>query len=351
MIEEKSVKEWYEKLSNDFYSGSNKWNYWGCSYGQRDIFQSEDSAKQFLNEIIRKSGKSEEDLGMMINCVGRRYLHIVSAFFLGIYVMENNTKILGSILDLLRKIEEIKEDWVAYVWSLICLFHDVGYIVEQKGCEIEKLICKKEYQSDLPKDKKGIPSIYSKKLLKSYQTYRYCRFDVKDHGIYGGRIVYNKMCKIRRKKVNSNINSNINKKPLLYWGEELEKIYGMAGWTIACHNIFTVPSSSDTKCYKCNGLDKLIYEDKYRKIKSDLHPLLFILCLVDSIEPIKTIGIEGLDQVKMSIANNELIMDIQGIADTDVRQKYGEKIYDLNNWLTDVRVEDNYVYKINMNNN
>jgi hypothetical protein len=85
-----------------------------------------------------------------------------------------------------------------------------------------------------------------------------------------------------------------------------------AAWTIICHHIRSAEETSDTaERYRSFGLSNLITKEGKPLIHLDKHPLLFLLCLVDTIEPIKkfiTGNPKTIDQtVRDSIFGNILI--------------------------------------------
>ena len=76
---------------------------------------------------------------------------------------------------------------------------------------------------------------------------------------------------------------------LIFGDPILNNHIACAAWTIICHNIWVHKRGTcEAKKYEEIGLNELIHNktDK-RFIQLKEHPLLFLLCLVDTIEPVK----------------------------------------------------------------
>lgn len=145
------------------------------------------------------------------------------------------------------------------------------------------------------------------------------------------------MCELREKKELEH-NGNLN------WAKDLEKSFSLAAWAVACHNIWFVKATDkDAKCYRHYKLDKLIYEGKSREIKQS--PLLFLLCLVDSIEPIKAFHDHNhLYNLEIEFNDNTIGLSF---SDPDIgKDDYCDRIKGLNDWLCDVvqRQERLHIY-------
>lgn len=122
----------------------------------------------------------------------------------------------------------------SYLWFLTCLFHDLGYAVEDHNSTSKKENdMYKDYLKELPRRPNGIPTLYNKKTLKSYSLLRACLHSCYDHGIVGGIALYHDLCNYRRQVVETFEKIHDG----LYWGKELEKDFDFASWVIASHNI------------------------------------------------------------------------------------------------------------------
>ncbi|MBR3434893.1 MAG: hypothetical protein IKG88_03285 [Bacteroidales bacterium] len=309
--------------------------HWEYYYGHPNmsIFE-DDKCKLFIKSYLQEAGKTKTPiLGYLNEISVNRTIHILSCFLLGILVYNGSRYIKKNIDKFMERIpttrQASKQNQFLYIWMLVCLFHDFGYAVEENKKQITKQEILKLIKQ-MPTKIKGVPRLYSKKLLYRYNTYKYSRFKKFDHGIVGGVILYHDLCELRKVK-------NREKNDPLYWGKNLEKDYSVAAWAIACHNIFyDNGKSAYTSSYKQFGLEKLIILDdkgKY-KIKIDRHPIFYLLCLVDSIEPIKTFKeFDALKEIELGFENNQVIIQVNSSCDSKL-DEYFEKACGLNDWLT-----------------
>ena len=89
------------------------------------------------------------------------------------------------------------------------------------------------------------------------------------------------------------------------------------------------------------GLGRFVYSDRVRKISQKQHPLFFLLCLVDSIEPLKTYSDRSmLDSIKLDIQSDKILVQIDTIPCPCIKTTYMNKVLNLNDWLTDAKCED-----------
>ena len=144
------------------------------------------------------------------------------------------------------------------------------------------------------------------------------------------------MCELREKKEKENSD--------LYWGKEMVKIYACAAWIILCHNIFYIKREDENKCcYEHYKLDSFVVDSVSRNILWKKHSLLFLFCLIDTIEPIKVSkNTDILDKVKVEYNSSMIKLDFSALGNND-KIKYLNKINDLNNWLIDARTTKDVV--------
>jgi hypothetical protein len=220
-----------------------------------------------------------------------------------------------------------------FIWFLITIYHDLGYKYETSKPIFYKTLCDfiKYYCGTKKLDEySGVPELFNN-VYKDYFEYRakYCK--VNDHGISAAHIMYNDLCKMRAKNG---------------WNKSLEKTYNYTAWIILSHNIWFVKNNSNKviyERYKQYKLDDLILKDDEYKIQLTEYPLLFLFCLVDSIEPVKAIKeVALLTKLSLKIANNQLI--ITSDLPTDLNDQYRNKVASLNDWLTKTQIRGNKVF-------
>lgn len=322
-----TLHDLYGKIVSD-----KKWNYYSLQNSIisniHDISNHE-YCKEFIKQMIKVSGKEATPFSDYIDDLDEQRLkHIVSCFFLG-HVFYGNfpyiSKHINSALDKIKLKNDLYEqskDKFSYIWFLCCLFHDLGYVIEGNDKHDDKL--------NIPSKNKvlGIPKIYSKKNIERYKHYRHCICSKNDHGIYGGSIFYEEMCKLRKEKQHNEKQHNENS---LYWGEDLEQAFINAAWVIICHNIFFVNKGSRATQYESYGLNDFIVNENERKITFAKHPLLFFFCLIDSLEPLKLSSGDIDIFSEISIASN-----FKNSIELQVQEQYIKEIERKIKWLANI---------------
>ena len=325
---------------------TNKWKYYDFPHQTTDLI--EEYSKNFIVSYLGKGCKTEAPIFKYIDSLEEyRIKHILSCFFLGVILYQEHDMIQKNIDVFLETVpsgrEESSKERFLFIWMLVSLFHDFGYAVEEKKIDIK---CD-EFDSlleQMPIDPKGVPELYDKSLLKNYNAFKCCHFYCYDHGIVGGIKLYSDLCKLRLEKEQYDIES--------YWGKDLENDFSIAAWAIACHNIFyDKGDTAYTSCYKQLGLENLICSDDKEKyqIKIDRHPIFYLLCLVDSIEPIKTFKMyDALKKVKLGVDTNQIKIQVDSeciscgsVICQSKMEVYFKKANGLNDWLINTTITGN----------
>lgn len=317
--------------------------------------------KSFIKRCMKAGGKGNNYLDDSLKKLNSsRIKHILSCFILGFAFLENisiknwiDKKLCVLCHDYLKN----WKDEFSYIWMLICFFHDLGYNVEE-----DKSVALEEDGVFPPRWETPIflPRIYTRKAVSAYEKYREQEYNVKvDHGIYGGKVCYEKLCKIRRQHDSSkNSSNNLDNTVMIttkekklrgdssqyYWGKPLEKVYACISWTIICHNMFFVQEDTkEAKYYKEHDLGKFVYKKRARKIKLKSYPFLFLLCLVDTLEPIKKFNtLEVLRHISLDVNKMKIKIDAesaQEIGNVHEWEKYRNSVNGLNDWLCDFQID------------
>ncbi|WP_316828587.1 hypothetical protein [Pedobacter miscanthi] len=175
-------------------------------------------------------------------------------------------------------------EFFQFIWFVTCLSHDAAFYSEHDSDLIDanpdisslKRHLNIEYDltfrkvADVPEDMFRLSSAYYK--FRHGHLSHHCV----DHGIYAGLLMYDRLVKNRLAKKAANDNT-------LLWEEYLDDHYAYAAATVAVHNIW-LPKKQDYQMYSDAGLSELIGR---APIKFTEAPLLFLLGLVDTIDPIK----------------------------------------------------------------
>ena len=300
-----------------------------------DPFNSDDDTKEFITRFIELSGKAQENplYDNISKLDNYRVRHIVSTYFLGTYLYFNVKQIKDSIDIVIKRFKiqnpESKIEF-SFIWFLICLFHDLGYSIEnnEEYKNFDDFINGKvKYFLN---ERVGVPALYES-VYKDYFNYRLNSkkefLRKPDHGICGGIILFNKLNEILLKKQKN------KKSDGLSWNQKLINIYRHASWVILSHNIFFIRKGDDDEQVYINNNLKALILDKTETSKIELkkHSFLFLFALVDSIDPIKTFGTyKNLSKLKCSVDRNTIILETNN---SNLRTDYFKKVMDLKRWL------------------
>lgn len=241
-----------------------------------------------------------------------KHQHTVALYLLGLHLSE----LFDNCLE--RKINKLiptSQNWYdfKYTWFLTCLYHDTASCIEQQPA-IKFLT---EHQKTLdfylgnfdiihtpfnyvPMQRGVSLTRFSESLVKNYFYFRMDQHKL-DHGILAGYIFFDKLYKNYIAKINNHICNNTACfiDGLKYRPEHIDHFAYIAD-AIICHNIWTATSSEAIKTYKKYGLEPLIIDSNHQSRRLDFnnYPLQFLLCLLDSIEPVKRFADEGESGVK-----------------------------------------------------
>lgn len=248
---------------------------------------------------------------------------------------------------------EIDRDFT-FVWFLISLFHDMGYLIEEDKIDQKpKYSSFKDFLASECKNKKlrnfsGVPEFYSG-IYKPYFKYRIKEQQINDHGICGAFLLFKNLYEIRKRKV---------EKPepddKLCWDKFLIEIYNFASWIILAHNIWYANCNHQDKVAEYNyyKLNKLIRANDEYKIKFEEYPMLFLFCLIDSIEFLKKIkNIALLGKIELGIENGDnekCRIVVKPNLTCACNEKVLGSIKDLNTWLTTTTEVEDKAIKIDI---
>lgn len=336
------------KAYQDLYTDEEKWKYYSKLDGENP-FGSYIASRDFITKFIQLSGKSNENplYEQIIKLDENRIKHIVSVFFYGTYLYHSVSSIKYWIDKVIVRYQFINPDSTiefSFIWFLICLFHDLGYGIEENSNfkDFDEFITGKvKYFLN---NKVGVPKAYEN-IYKNYFNYRlnssipYIRKP--DHGICGGILLYNELNKILLRKQRLNKDSEG-----LSWNSKLKYIYRYASWIVLSHNIFFIREGDSLESeYRRNDLQELILsKDEKPKVNYKQHPFLYLFMLVDSIDPIKISGdFLSLNHIKIETSEDEILFEI---IDKNIRDNYFNRINGLKEWLVPEIIEDGNTIRI-----
>lgn len=214
-----------------------------------------------------------------------RLSHTVSLYFLGIMLAEKIE--FNNFNNSIPLLEEDSLSNFLHHWIRICLFHDIGYAIEEsyKDDDLEKISSLNKLAESFnfsvrldDEDEMG--------LLQNYYKYRIREFLKADHGIVGAMLFYNSAMIAYAKRI------EISKKAYMFTnypilGDQVLNTIRHSSYSIARHNMWRADDTNKDKYIEYNLTPLIPQKDGSHLIKFSKDPLLFILCLIDSIEPIK----------------------------------------------------------------
>lgn len=285
-----------------------------------------------------------------------RNIHTVSVFTLGIAIaLKMEHRISGDEL---------------FIWFLMCLFHDIGYKLENNTDEDENLRTLETLDNflrhfNIQNDNNIFGKCREKETLcgnyyicGNYYKYRKEIHHKIDHGIAGGILLYKMLVENYNSIIKSSeYNTDTCEYKGLKFSEENSDDYKKAAIGIIRHNMWYANKSDDCKTYHKYGLDDLISEPQNKICYTD-DRLLFLLCLADTIEPLKRFRNLGtneeineiLRQICMDIENinnqknSKITITIQVSDELENKDKLIENCRSLDSWMNvKTTQEDNKV--------
>lgn len=308
-----------EKLNKIYESiakNKDRWSYYSnCDLEILGVWNDSDDALKFIKDYFEIGGKSclsnFEDKDFEVK---KRAKHTISTFLLGI-------KLAECLFDLsangCSRINNLNKDFYSaegfnfkYFWFLSCLYHDIGYIYENNNDEALLNDVKTEGLQHFISDAEAgnICKTFDKSEVDLYLKGRaILGNDGKgcvDHGIYSGIKLYNRLKEqfdisfaMRTAESNNKSSFYINVKGRkLHVSDSHIKIYAQVANAIIAHNIWIDTLNN----YKQFTNVEIARRDK---INCKKDPLCFILCLADTLEPLKRCI--NLECVKLGALPNE----------------------------------------------
>ena len=314
-----------DKYIKRIYKNKDLWNYYDKEFKRIDLSDAL-SCKKFITKYVEYAKKNPDNLYKELlyleNHDENRLKHIASTFFIGILLY--NCRELPFRRLICKELKEIEafdntniDDHFIYIWFLITLYHDLGYKYEKDNLDFNI----NDYDIlDKNKNINMVPTIYED-IYKKYINYH-----KNDHGICGGLIFNQEICKIRARNENSSDSLN--------WDRKLQQVYESVAWIIVSHNIWWCREGDEIeKEYIEKGLNKLIIKkDSAYPIDIKNYPLFFMFCLVDTIEPSK----RDIKHDKIDFKFNKNSITIKCKTKNNIK-KYLDGILDSKKWLTNIQ--------------
>lgn len=321
-----------------------------------------------------------------------RSFHSVSVYLLGLYLLENGLKDVFKDFGVscenfkftsfnemnLKKISGLEN----YIWTLASLYHDVAsdwehsenamsfahfgnnlFIVPETFINISEMFGKEKISYtifdsskkideitknvkifDKSADENSLVRFLPKNLVEGYFRMRLDK-GYADHGIISGYIFYDVLVKnyfekldiYLRQKPSFPKDSSFIAENLTYRPEHL-LIFRYVACSIICHNIWRYTDKSKLEYFDFGICDEKLAAYK-NPILIDKNPLLFFLCLVDTIEPAKCFyqikPKDVLSGIDIDVDKERILLTINDSfsGTSESLEKWFDKIKSMEQWM------------------
>ena len=392
----------YEMLRNELSNHREFWNYYGMD--AKEVLQNGKLAREFIYDYFARGSKHyvlDPQTGRDNKIINTRNVHTVNVFFIGAFLQRIRDEHLSIRSD-------VTSDYpFSYLWYLLCLAHDLGYKYEKHSKAYlnipvgrnelrHNVFCTdcnfgfrprenwykehgmnilytnppygetNRWKYDVPGDnQRQNENIvfnngttikrprYSRTTINNYFHYRLNQMKTLDHGIVGAddffsRLFinyvseYTRMANRSRTKVDF---SNFHNERGLHFCSEQFKIFAYLADCISNHNIYKAGDDATSEMkYEKYGLNCLV-GDKFKPVSYQDNPLLFILCIADTIEPSKRFpGFSNerllkLVSIDYSADTNTLFIELdEKLYNSSAGQRYVADVESLKDWC-DIEVK------------
>ena len=262
---------------------------------------SKGSKKEVLNIFLDDRRKSN-----LLESI--RPTHMVGLYLLGMSLAKTfSFDLKKSLGDIISNIDEWYD--LKYTWYITCLYHDITSCEEKNISETDSrmLQFQKEYsifEHFLVNGKKFKRDNSEETLIKKYYNYRLNK-GRSDHGIVAGMQLFDSLCaNFSEKTAGKEFCHNQIYLEGLSWRKEHLDHFAYIVDAIIWHNVWYAYTPEKIAEYKKDGLEELVIErnGKDNRIAFSNNPLRFMLCLLDTIEPIKRFNYTPAEKVLKGIS-------------------------------------------------
>lgn len=367
--------EWYQKYDISYY---------GITIYGKNLFSpepepSKEKCRNFIEKHYKLGGKEECMLFDFLDTYleNGKHLHTVSLYLMGIAFISENSTIRKRLDKQLKSFLPQYESWYKtndsemknaydflYTWYLTALYHDVASCIENIRLPLnptERQKTLEYYLGELdityspyrffPYRTNMVPQRFSEELVKNYFYYRANNGSC-EHGIIAGYVFFDRFVKNFLKfSQDKSVEETgfIKSEGNLTWHIEQISHAAFVADAIICHNLWM---SNNEILYSAYGLSPLLYTThEENKLSTGSYPLQFMLCLLDTIEPIKRFGpkpdYEGslsakevLSNIGIEFQETSIVLSWNNeIEEQDSFNKWKNSIMALNQWMN-VECED-----------
>lgn len=274
-------------------------SYYGIDINSEKLFgkYAESECCDLIKKHFEKGGKSSvldepREWGFLNS---DRCIHTTSLYLLGLALGD---LFRTGIYNELHFIKDLNvwygDDDFMYTWFMTCLFHDAASCIEKNArTNSHKQLLHtldKKYLNNKFFAKNIIPKRYDAQTIRNYFKFQKRFANEQDHGIIGGTYLFDALLKNyaeHEKRCTRGEAQEIDNE--LNWCESQKMHYAYVANAIICHNVWTVNSTDLSKMqkYMDNGLEALVIGTNHDKLSITQYSLQFMLCILDTIEPVK----------------------------------------------------------------
>ena len=278
---------------NNWFRFDNRKNFDIHQYNIDTLF-TENTSKNFIRNFYYHEGLME--IMNRIKFSPERVCHTVSAFIFGVLIKNRLTL---SMKTLPQVCDDYNKSFI-YFWSMVCLSHDITYSIENNSSEyINKCKSIEDFIKCFNIKYNLLDKSQYSSLFKNYYKYMIDTFSRIDHGLTCGLIIYdflmceyNKHLEIKKQKPGCTLVTQDDWKYSKHYPSHALKI----AETIARHNLWVASDNKRDIYKKYNLLELIPKTEKFFKISyTENDSLLFLLGLVDTLDPIKCFDEIALD--------------------------------------------------------
>lgn len=249
-----------------------------------------------------------------------------------------------------------------HIWYLTSMYHDFASCIELGTIHVNDSEGHRSLRFHLgnhniryilygsfPYKLYDIPFRFSPELINNYFYYRACH-GMCDHGIIAGYLFFDRFIKNFLGKTgpepsdkfdeNGNMERNV-----LNWNTDFPMYAAYVADAIICHNVW-LGGEAEKATYMQYGLTPLLHTEHHEsRLSVEKHPLQFMLCLLDTIEPIKRFAYmlsprEILQRIRLERNENSLSLSWDAsIAQQEGFTAWHGSIVGMRDWMC-VRVDE-----------
>lgn len=329
----KTLKQHFEELLKE----PKKWKYYNDLEIDGKLENILNKPESFITAYLNAGNKLLPEINNIIRMLSKKRLqHTVSIFLLGLVFYNENDKIkfeINKYLDTTRNEIQFQDFNIkynfTYWWFLICFIHDIGYAYNKNNQKLKLFdtkdsnVIESKVKEELTKIDKYAKNSVPEKIENNWEKYLEYRKNEEnnkiEHGILGGAYYIYTLDNITKKKLQNEF--KIDEKGLFWSKDWLDKVHKPIAWIIVAHNIWYKNENCDNiKEYKDNNLHNLIINEPI--IELSKYPLYFLLCLVDSLDPVKFLMTKDETEVLTLLKNTYFELNEKNEMRIEFRNEY-----------------------------